>query len=118
MRRISLCLVVPFVLACNLTEPEVERLEIRVQGTVTAADDGTPVAGATVGVFGFGFGPTRSTTTDASGDYSLSFVVSRCSESSKGILVRHPGFRLDHIGVISCTEGLQIRNIQLVGRTT
>jgi hypothetical protein len=118
MRHIPLCLVVPFVLACNLTEPEVERLEIRVQGTVTAADDGTPVAGATVGVFGFAgsFG-RRDTTTDASGDYSLSFVVSLCSESSKGILVRHPGFDLANIVAISCREGLQIRDIQLE-RTT
>ncbi len=113
MRHIPLCLVVPFVLACNLTEPEVERLEIRVQGTVTAADDGTPVAGATVRVFGFALYPGGGHTTDASGDYSLSFVVSLCSESSKGIIVRHPDFRLDHIAALSCREGVQTREIQM-----
>ncbi len=116
MRHVSLCLVLPLVLAC-ITGPSEQTIAIRVQGTVTAADDGTPVAGATVGVFGFGVqrGPL---TTGASGDYSFSFVVSLCSESSKGIIVRHPGFRLDRIVAISCREGLQIRDIQLLGRTT
>ena len=116
MRHIPLCLVVPLVLACS-TGPSEQTIAIRVQGTVTAADDGSPVAGATVGVFGFGARDT-DTTTDASGDYSLSFVVSRCSESSKGIIVRHPGFDLTSIVAISCREGLQIRDIQLFGRTT
>ena len=111
MRRIPLCLVVPLVLAC-ITGPSEQPIAIRVQGTVTAADDGTPVEGASVGVFGFGFGPTRSTTTDASGHYSLSFVVSMCLESPKGIIVRHPGFSLDHIAALSCTEGVQTRDIQ------
>ena len=114
MRHIPLCLFVPFVLACGLVGPG--EPTIRLEGTVTAADDGTPVAGATVGVFGFG--ARSGTTTDASGDYSLSFVVSLCSESSKGITVRHPGFRLDRIVAISCREGLQIRDVQLVGRIT
>lgn len=113
MRRMSLCLVVPFVLACNLTEPEVERLEIRVQGTVTAADDGTPVAGATLRVFGFATYSGRGHTTDASGDYSLSFVVPECWESPKGIIFSHSGFSMQRIVAISCTEGLQIRDIQL-----
>ena len=111
MRHIPLCLVVPLVLAC-ITGPSEQPIAIRVQGTVTAADDGSPVEGATVGVFGFGL--TRSgTTTDASGNYSLSFVVSLCSESSKGIIVRHPDFRLDHIAALSCTEGVQTRDIQM-----
>ena len=112
MRHISLCLVVPFVLACGIVGPTGP--SIRVEGTVTAADDGTPVAGATVGVFGLGFGPTRSTTTDASGDYSLSFVVHKCSESSKGIIFRHPGFHLDRILVVACRAGLQTIDVQLV----
>ena len=50
MRRIPLCLVVPFVLACGSGPFEVEpdQVTIRVQGTVRAADNGTPVAGAEV----------------------------------------------------------------------
>lgn len=112
MRHIPLCLVVPFVLACGIVEPD--SFTIRIEGTVTAADDGTPVAGATVGVFGFGAGRSGTTTTDASGDYSLSFVVSRCSESSKGIIFRHPGFRLDRILVVACRAGLRTIDVQLV----
>ncbi|MCH7683411.1 MAG: carboxypeptidase regulatory-like domain-containing protein [Gemmatimonadetes bacterium] len=113
MRHISLCLVVPFVLACGIVEPD--SFTILVKGTVTAADDGTPVAGATVGVFGFAgsFG-RRDTTTDASGHYSLSFVVHKCSESSKGIIFRHPGFHLDRILVVACRAGLQTIDVQLV----
>ncbi len=115
MRHIPLCLVVPLVLACS-TGPSEQTIAIRVQGPVTAADDGTPVAGATVGVFGFAnsFG-RRDTTTDASGHYSLSFVVHKCSESSKGIIFRHPGFRLDRILVVACRAGLQTIDVQLVG---
>ena len=41
-------------------------LPIRVEGTVTAVDDGTPVAGAAVRVFGFGT-HHGGYTTDASG---------------------------------------------------
>jgi hypothetical protein len=112
MRRVSLCLVVPFVLACGIVEPD--SFTIRVEGTVTAADDGTPVAGATVGVFGFGAGRSSTTTTDASGHYSLSFVVHKCSQSSKGIIFRHPAFRLDQILVVACRAGLQTIDVQLV----
>ena len=89
MRHVSLCLVVPFVLACGIVEPD--GLTIRVEGTVTAADDGTPVAGATVRVFGFALYPGGGHTTDASGDYSLSFVVPPCWESPKGIIDRIVG---------------------------
>ena len=111
MRRISLCLFVPFVLACGIVEPD--SFTIRVEGTVTAADDGTPVAGATVRVFGFGTAPGGGHTTNASGDYSLSFVVARCSESPKGIIFSHPGF-LDRILVVACRAGLQTIDVQLV----
>ncbi len=48
MRHTPLCLVVPFVLACGVFGPS--EPFIRVQGTVTAADDGSPVAGARVTV--------------------------------------------------------------------
>ena len=83
MRRMSLCLVVPFVLACRIVEPEPFGPFIRVEGTVTAADDGTPVAGAEVRVWDFCIGdsctPPAQDTTDTSGDYSLSFVGVACT---------------------------------------
>ena len=54
--------------ACELFN--VGELTIRVQGTVTAADDGTPVAGVTLLVLGFGFRPAEEGyTTLASGDW-------------------------------------------------
>ncbi len=80
MRHIPLCLVVPFVLACG---PEFgpNHFTIRVRGTVTAADDGSPVEGAVLEVWGIVLVElTRlaQDMTDASGDYSLSFVVDPC----------------------------------------
>ena len=125
MRRMSLCLAIPFVLACTLTEPEVERLEIRVQGTVTAADDGTPVVGARLAVWEFCFGDSctpspAADTTDTSGDYSLSFVSDRCRGGGTpgNIIVGHPDFETENIGGFSdshmtCTEALQTVDIQL-----
>ena len=116
MRSISLCLVVPLVLACGIVEPD--SLTVRVEGKVTAADDGTPVAGATLGVFGFGAYPGGGTTTDASGDYSLSFVVPSCGEPPWGIVIRAPrGFRdrifSDRIVEMRCTDALQVINVRL-----
>ena len=75
MRHIPLCLVVPFVLACGLTGPG--EPTIRLEGTVTAADDGSPIAGANIGV-AHSLGWSSSTgvaagRTDATGRYALSF---------------------------------------------
>ena len=76
MRHIPLCLVVPFVLACGIVEPD--SFTIRVEGTVTAADDGSPIPDASVGVFlGWSFAtppdrPSAAVRTDASGRYALS----------------------------------------------
>ena len=127
MRHIPLCLVVPFVLACGIVEPD--SLTIRVEGTVTAADDGTPVAGAEVRVWDFCFGdscppPPAHDTTDASGDYSLSFV-SGCRGGGGvpgNIFVEHPDFEFENIGGFSdshmtCTEELQTIDIQLERQT-
>ena len=71
----SLCLVVPFVLACS-TGPS-EPPTIRLEGTITAAEDGSPIMGATISAWI----PTSllsdrtlaTAETDASGRYSLSF---------------------------------------------
>ncbi len=53
MRHVSLCLVTLFVCAaCSIVGPET----IQVQGTVTAADDGSQIAGASVRVSEVPFG--------------------------------------------------------------
>ncbi len=92
--------------ACGLADVG-DGLTLRVQGTVTAADDGTPVAGVTLLVVGFSSGPAvEGYTTLASGDYSLSFTVLRCGESEKRIIVSHPGF-LDSTVGMTCREESQ-----------
>ncbi len=102
--------------ACELFD--VGELTIRVQGTVTAADDGTPVAGVTLLVLGFGIRPAREGyTTVASGDYSLSFLVPACGESQKRILVSHPDFLESTVGM-TCTEQLQTIDVQLEANQT
>ena len=123
MRHIPLCLVVPLVLACGIVEPD--GLTIRVEGTVTAADDGTPVAGAAVEVWEFCFGDScapspAADTTDTSGDYSLSFVSDLCRGGGLpgNIFVTHPGFWFKNHGAfddphMTCTEELQTIDIQL-----
>ena len=136
MRRVSLCLVFPFVLACgpsgivgidNIrepTEPETPRetvpLTIRVQGTVTAADDRSPIAGAEVKVTHCLFcsvPPTLArTTTDDSGRYSFLFdwEERECHEVSLFLGVRAEGFFFrGFFGDITCTEELQIIDVRL-----
>ena len=49
MRHIPLCFAIPFVLACGPLLGPIEPT-IRLVGTVTAADDGSPVAGAVLEV--------------------------------------------------------------------
>ena len=46
MRHVFLCLVVPLVLACGSGPFEPYRSGFRLEGTVTAADDGSPIGGA------------------------------------------------------------------------
>ena len=100
--------------ACELfTGPE---LTIQVQGTVTAADDGSSIVGALAGVWDPCFmGPCGfhdRDTTDASGHYSLSFVLAKCHPATLGLSVTHLAF----VGMgllfngphITCTEELQI----------
>lgn len=84
------------LLGDGTTEPDTT---IQVQGTVTAADDGSPITGASVEVFvpGFGFGPTEVRTrvqTNNQGDYSLSFIeMGFCPESLFRISVSAQGFQ-------------------------
>ncbi len=127
MRRVSLCLVAAFVLACGgttITEPT--SLTIRVEGTVTAADDGSPVVGAVTEILeGRPFQEDRSVArdvTDTSGHYSFSFVETpSCIERprTRNLLITHPDFLFVHIGGfhephITCTEELQTIDVQLV----
>ena len=133
MSHIPLCLVVPFVLACS-TGPSQRTVAIQLQGTVTAADDGSPVAEAVLEVRELlctGSCPTFAREmTDASGDYSLSFVVDPQDFSLSLVVegcpalflmvVTHPGFLVANIGGIfnprghvACTDELQTLDIQL-----
>ena len=77
MRRVSLCLIVPFVLACGLVGPS--EPTIRVEGTVTSADNGSPIDSASIFVhftehfLSFQGTTAARATTDATGRYALSF---------------------------------------------
>ncbi len=93
MNRVSLCLVTLFV--CAACEPETT---IQVQGTVTTADDGSPIAGASVRVSEVPFGgPITNRTqvqTNNQGDYSLSFIeMGFCPEALFTISASAEGFQ-------------------------
>ncbi len=91
-RRVALVLALIPTLSCS---PRAV-----VQGTVTAFEDGAPLAGATVTAVQHGWGFSNGTlvwdkdksvsvTTDASGD----FAVSVRAGSSVKLRVRHPGYQ-------------------------
>ncbi len=123
MRRVSVCLVTLFVCAaCSIVGPET----IQVQGTVTAADDGSPIVGASVHVGKFNRDQSTQVLTNNQGDYSLSFIDTACSESFFLISASADGFRLlliassshdDTIGV-RCTEGPQTIDFRLERKPT
>ena len=119
MRRFSVLLATLTLASLNACElgimgPDVPGVTIQVQGTVTAADDGSPIAGARVRVDP-AFIPSRGVAearTDASGRYSLSFEQEGCNPlflsldvSANLFFGRSVGFR--------CTNRLQTRNFQL-----
>ena len=113
--------------ACELfTVPSVA---IQVQGTVTAADDGSPIAAAVKVTGGCMFSCTphmyARTTTDDSGRYSLSFDrrEAYCDEASFFLKVSAVGSsRASFLSVtdphITCTEALQTIDLQLERETT
>ena len=134
MRHVSLCLVIPFVLACGGPNDPLP-MEIRVQGHVLAADDGSPITGALIEALDhMGEIPIPAEdTTDASGYYSLSFAVSECysprymedAEYSLKLRVTHPAFVIPGTGFtddpypdIYCTSELQIINVGLLRLST
>ena len=130
MRHVSPCLVVPFVLACaacGLVGPD--ETKFQVQGQVTAADDGSPLAGAPVEFFycepeGLGCTPRRvdHTTADAQGHYELSYVHSGvCRDTSFSLEATAPFFLVTTIRSaddphIICTEEMQTIDVQLLLR--
>ena len=76
MRRVSRCLVVPFVLACAacfILQPDVEYW---VVGTVRDASDGSPIHGATVEVYrALIYERLGFASTDVDGRYSLRYSL-------------------------------------------
>lgn len=112
--------------ACGPVNEPREGLTIRVQGTVTAADDGSPIAGARISVTGpcfVGCAPPTDvfTTTDDSGRYSLSFDWERtCSQARFILRVSAEGFRVRNFESMSvfephvrCIERIQTIDVQL-----
>ncbi len=125
MHRVSLCLVTLFVCAACTTEPETT---IQVQGTVTARDDGSPIAGATVTVSETSLTSARllaRVETTNQGGYSLSFIETGvCPERPQTLLIisaSAQGFDTLALGFVDapdaprvrCTEELQTIDIQL-----
>ena len=122
MHRVSLCLVTLFVCAACTTEPETT---IQVQGTVTAADDGSPIAGATVraGVSFISDGARARVQTNNQGDYSLSFIeMGYCPEGLFNISASAQGFQsVGWVGLrvgpdeprVRCTDEPQTIDFQL-----
>ena len=128
MRGVSLCLVTLFVCAACTTEPETT---IQVQGTVTAADDGSPIAGASVRVGKTGLTSGELLTqvqTNNQGDYSLSFIeMGYCPEKLLNISASAQGFQSVALwGLLvepdatrlRCTDELQTIDFQLERETT
>ncbi len=123
MRHIPLCLFVPFVLACGSTEPS--EPTIRLEGTITAADDGSPIAGANISV-GFSTGFLSTTTiasdqTDASGRYALSFETKGVGCKDYFVfVVANPLFlpNLSFDSGLRCTDKVQTLDFQLERETT
>ncbi len=125
MRRIPLCLVVPFLLACGLFGPS--EPTIRLEGTVTSADNGSPIDSVRILVHftevfsepSLRFTKTNvaSATTDATGRYTLSFgTEGGCKPyvlTASDLTVR---FASQTIADIRCTDEVQTVDIQLERR--
>ncbi len=122
MRHIPLCLFIPFVLACGLVEPG--EPTIRLEGTVTAADDGSPIAGANISV-GHSMGWHSSTgvaagQTDASGRYALSFETKGVGCKDYFVFVMANPLFLPDLSFdsgLGCTDKVQTLDFQLERRT-
>ena len=135
MRHIPLCLVIPFVLACGLFGPS--EPTIRVEGTVTSADNGSPIDSVGIRVFfveGFLFTTVTTVarrTTDASGRYALSFetegigckayILTVIDDLPESRLLSDPTIRFasqsrEGAAGIRCTDKVQTFDFQLERR--
>ena len=130
MNRVSLCLVALFICAaCSILEPETT---IQVQGQVTATEDGSPIAGASVelrlvvptSIASWTSHPVANSTTDAQGHYSLSYVKEGGCGDLFSLVVNAQGFTGDHVGWllddpdITCTDKVQTFDFQLEREST
>ncbi len=129
MRHATILVAILTLTACELvTRPE---LTIQLQGTVTATDDGSPIAGASVelrlvvptSIASWTSRSVGSSTTDAQGHYSLSYVKEgRCPLFV--LLVNAQGFTGDSVGWlfddpdITCTDKVQTFDFQLEREST
>ena len=130
MRHIPLCLIVPFVLACGLVGPD--DTTIQVQGQVTAAEDGSPIAGASVelryreatSIASWTSRHLALSITDAQGHYSLSYVKEGGCGDLFSLVVKAQGFTSEGISSlfddphITCTEEVQAFDVQLEREST
>src|SRR3954466_13122145 len=106
---------------CGITGPH--NLTLHVQGTVTEASTGQPVAGATVHlfpptiIFGTSDGDIATATTDAQGHYTLSYRVSdTCLGNGFGYAVSattsNPVEKAD-AATVNCSDAPQTLNFAL-----
>ena len=115
------CLVVPFILACGLSGPS--EPTIRLEGTVTAADDGSPIAGANVSVVHslgwFSSTGVAAGQTDASGRYALSFETEGigCKDYFVNVVANPLFLAILFSSGLGCTDKVQTLDFQLERRT-
>lgn len=111
--------------ACNDPTGSAAGMHLQVQGQVTSAPDGAPLAGATVqlrhwdGVCVSAPCPTRTDAaviTDAGGHYALATETDRFCSEAYHMLITAPGYAAwwstDHAD-IQCTEQLQAIDARL-----
>ena len=118
MRHIPLCLLVPFVLACEQDVGPPFEPTIQLEGTVTAATDGSPMAGAGISVGYFTDGLSSTTVagglTDATGHYALSFETKGIGCQEYNVLVSASLFLpILSFDALRCTNRVQTLDFQL-----
>ena len=121
MQRPIVLLLTLAVAGCGLTGPS--DITLHVQGTVTEASTGVPVAGATVHlfpptiIFGTSDGDIETTTSDAQGHYTLSHTFKApCIGNGFGYAVSantsSPAEKADGI-TVTCSETPQTVDLAL-----
>ena len=121
MRRllpVLLALVLPLSACADSTEPD-DTTTLQIQGTVTNAATGAPVAGASVQIGRIEYSntpswPTRRVFTDSQGRYTLSSGGKRCSDQGLHFTVDAPGYlHIFILPTVRCTEEAQTFNFAL-----